>query len=580
MTKRRLVTELLEDRAMLAAGALDVDQDGALTMFDALLVTKALRGEIRVSDSTVVSDKDETLDTTSQDESAPRLYAAEKVRLDVDGDGTVHESDVAAIIEQVLFCDPNTLLDINNDGVMTPRDVDLLASSIREVEDATAEEMETVSAGEGVGVISDGDPNSEEPLPLEDSKDLGNGGGQEAGSQSGSGSASTVNITIYHGQTGSAVSEADEYWKGAFTVANLNDTDGDSTSHNGQMSPPDIADNWVEATPKGRNEVDLMKIVVSKPTPFFGGNTNLSVSGNGAICTHSKKGFCANYVVIKDFEWGNDLHKTFWVEANSASLTMRSISVTVDYNSAAADTVRATGVWAQLSQVEHSSQDVTTVINSFDDLDTNVINMINAIEVKGTGLRPQHANGQAHLAIVTEFQVFPSGIQNEPLVHFDVTRRRESFVSQGAIGDGLLPPAERVPDDPFENQVERPNDDGSTSDEADEPNSYGKISSADIPGLNIGSQLSLGNDALSFQANFQEFVRIGIGAGASNDPIGNTVKGSQGSLKYAWHVRQFFTTATGSWARDPSPPTPTTETDAHRIGPGYLGFIYSPEYIP
>jgi hypothetical protein len=42
----------------------------------------------------------------------------------------------------------------------------------------------------------------------------------------------TLNMTIYHGQYGSAVADNEETTKGATTVANLNDTDGDGTIDN------------------------------------------------------------------------------------------------------------------------------------------------------------------------------------------------------------------------------------------------------------------------------------------------------------------------------------------------------------
>ena len=76
-----------------------------------------------------------------------------------------------------------------------------------------------------------------------------------------------VDLVIHNGlkgvSGGQEISEADEESKGAVTVANLNDTDGD-----GGGTTADKDDNVVSVSgsnPPGRNEHDLMELTLKKP---------------------------------------------------------------------------------------------------------------------------------------------------------------------------------------------------------------------------------------------------------------------------------------------------------------------------
>jgi hypothetical protein len=104
-----------------------------------------------------------------------------------------------------------------------------------------------------------------------------------------------VNLTIHHGQNGKAVSELNEYVPagdpskaiagtalipvafptGGFTVFNANDSNVNGT--------PDHEENNVPVNPAfaGSGEVDLMKLVMSKPTPVAGQpNVTLTVASS------------------------------------------------------------------------------------------------------------------------------------------------------------------------------------------------------------------------------------------------------------------------------------------------------------
>ena len=94
-----------------------------------------------------------------------------------------------------------------------------------------------------------------------------------------------VDLKIYNGQNAiNPVADEKEETVGAFTVANLNDTDGDGVIDN--------VDNDVTATARGRNEVDLMKIIFNKPEPKdLKGKLRIRiVSGNVKIWEYFFKG--------------------------------------------------------------------------------------------------------------------------------------------------------------------------------------------------------------------------------------------------------------------------------------------------
>ena len=91
-----------------------------------------------------------------------------------------------------------------------------------------------------------------------------------------------VDMDIANGQGGSLIDEDNEETPGAFTVANLNDTDGDGTV--------DKDDSDVSATANGRDEVDLMMLVLRKPEPDLGDKVKFKVvSGDVKIWEESKK---------------------------------------------------------------------------------------------------------------------------------------------------------------------------------------------------------------------------------------------------------------------------------------------------
>ena len=142
-----------------------------------------------------------------------------------------------------------------------------------------------------------------------------------------------VDLQIYNGQ-GATSPVVEETSLGAFTVANLNDTDGDGT--------PDNVDQYVTC------EQDLMRLVIKKPVDQIVGNVILTVSSGVALWRTEDKfnpiplinGSVANFTAA-DFTSG-DL--TVWVELTAASTSVRDVSISLSY-AGKLDTVKATGIW-------------------------------------------------------------------------------------------------------------------------------------------------------------------------------------------------------------------------------------------
>ncbi len=171
----------------------------------------------------------------------------------------------------------------------------------------------------------------------------------------------TVNVTsyrvdamIYDGQDGAQVAYQVEESRGAFTVANLNDTDNDGVQDRNDAD-------GVVATPAGRNEVDLMRLDIARPYAGFEGTMTLTVPSGGINCW--RESTRVNRVPLND---GGDIQlseadfpptgdMTLWAEAYSPSDSIRDMVINLTYRSFT-DTVKATGVWASLTALEDDTK--------------------------------------------------------------------------------------------------------------------------------------------------------------------------------------------------------------------------------
>jgi hypothetical protein len=163
-----------------------------------------------------------------------------------------------------------------------------------------------------------------------------------------------VNATIYHGQDGAAVRGLMKM-VGAFTVANLNDSDSD-----GQRDAIDNDGVYSRAAdpPGALGEVDLMRFDIQKPNDPNPGNKKVKieiVAGTGVKLwlARAKDPTVGDAIELpnnsKEYAMGDFPQggvKTLWVELTEPSKAIADVKIDVTYDGATV-TSRATGVWVE-----------------------------------------------------------------------------------------------------------------------------------------------------------------------------------------------------------------------------------------
>jgi len=357
-----------------------------------------------------------------------------------------------------------------------------------------------------------------------------------------------VELVIHNGlegySGGQEIKGEDKVKKGAITVANLNDTNGDTKVDKDQ-------EKVVKDGEKGRDEIDLMKLIVKKPVPDLKGNAKLKiVSGDIKLWEKSTKEKEITVDKNKEVEFKtDDLPKTLWIEARSPSAKPRDIELELEYKGTK-DKVLATAVWVAKSRVfaKRQAKDGfpdNPVPGPGKDLPelTKATVLDNILEDKAVdGSRYGHgffdAMGKVDRRyggrILWEFKTQPEGLESLG-VEFDVTRQIQYRLF--AIVNGKT-----IAKEPFSQKTfpwlqtpakdnEEPNDDGNDDDEQNQP-SKGLLYSFDAP----SGSATAGVDAFQMlRFTFVEWVRIKVNGEAFKN-IQDKVEGSRASVNYAWHT--------------------------------------------
>ena len=359
-----------------------------------------------------------------------------------------------------------------------------------------------------------------------------------------------VDLDIYNGQAGSEVVEDKEESIGAFTVANLNDTDGDGIM--------DKDDNSVKATANGRDEVDLMQLIIRKPEPDFGENVKLKViSGDVKLWEESTKEteiLLTNGTV--EFPTST-LPKTLWVEALAPSSSLRDIVLELEYRGCR-DTVKGTGIWAVCTGIKHENSDSYA---DWPDIPTNVKNFID--DSGGFGLR-YDSGGEYRNVITFQFTVYPSGIGAVNNVKFDITR--QIHYSDVTKRDGL---PDIISSEEWPSDIEMPNDDTWNGDESSAPSAKDHMYCEDRPSGG-SKQRPESFLELNSQNDFKEFMRIRLDG---TIPLGETVQGSRCSDYTNWHCRHLIIrdgVPSGGVVNTNRSTGDTIETNENDIGPNLI----------
>ncbi|MFN0021357.1 MAG: Calx-beta domain-containing protein [Pirellulaceae bacterium] len=326
-----------------------------------------------------------------------------------------------------------------------------------------------------------------------------------------------INMEIGHGRTYRMVDDDIKWSQGAFTVANLNDSDGDNII--------DFNDQNVQNTIEGKGwrEVDLMPLVIDRPNPYDPAkHLTLNVSGAVSFWTESTKQTAVDMDSYLN-TWVNDeLSKTVWVEATAPSATIRDIRLELRYPGAVPDSVRATAVWATKTAVEHNKLSAAAIFEAYPSLkDTSPASPNSSIstlisKINATGL--QLPEGMVQNGILFQFTMTPRGINKyRGLVNFDISRRADvSYTTTDSLGLTMDPAGNKEFTFHFWFPTSHPdaaNDDGSWQDESSFADSKDQMYSFDAPGLPNRIQYPGYLEVISsrtYLGRFDEFVRATI----------------------------------------------------------------------
>lgn len=305
---------------------------------------------------------------------------------------------------------------------------------------------------------------------------------------------------------------------GAFTVANLNDTDGDGIV--------DKDDANVKGTKKGRDEVDLMRLVLLPQKPDGMNKINVTlVKGKARFWLHSHKEKEVDIIANGFTPGGGHL----WVEATDHSGEVGDIEIKVEYKGIA-KTVRATAVWAKQTDVRYKN-DETYPVKAWDDFPTAglIHTFLQSAEHFGLTYRNKKMKDNFRNVIAIQYSLLPKGIETyKGLVRFDISRRVhfKDVTKQ-------MDKKDVIHSRTFPEMNEEPNDDSHNDDESDTTDK-GRMYVLDA--VEGGDRVNnAGFISLISHSTFQEFIRVRFDA---IRPEGNNINGSRCSDLYEWHVRQ------------------------------------------
>lgn len=381
-----------------------------------------------------------------------------------------------------------------------------------------------------------------------------------------------VDLTIYDGLEnagaegkgggGNKVSDDKEEERGAFTVVNMNDGDGDGI--------PDYADNEVIESGKGRNEVDLMRLNLTIKNPSGGKATLKKTGGNKDVVTLWENPTKIKMVEAIDppandtwkFDVGRGISwtKEVWVEIgkiNAEELKFHGVQFELEYQGQR-DKVSATGIWAKVTSVCHDAEGWTKsgendlIPAGWEDINDGDHNFVwGSIKAhNGYGvLEDVVIDGVTWIRnlIVIQFKIYPEYKKLSKYgIEFDITRQ--------ATWDDVYIRLESEPkksDPPVRMQwpkiAELPNDDPTREEVNGEVINYEDPDESLKPSYNTGYMYVV--DAPGFQkdqsnenqpnpkfilssSNFREFMRVRLD---NIRPCNNTIDGSRCSDYFDWH---------------------------------------------
>lgn len=356
-----------------------------------------------------------------------------------------------------------------------------------------------------------------------------------------------ITLTPFGGN-GQPLSAGPKFSKGAICLANLNDTNG-----NGIV---DKDETDISANSLGRNEIDLMKLVI-RPRDVsisLSGNIELTkLSGGPAIklWRTPNKVLSTDEVTLPATISSSELPITLYVEALEPSQTVRDIVLTASYGNKQ-DIVRATAYWVDL---------VNTYGETTDDPDLVGLGVNECIKfqinnnVQGSsskyGFGKFRNNTKLGGRILFEWQVLPSDHLAYNLISIDGTRQRSTRnwsvdmnLPTGPDCNFVLKEVKFPFDDNMDNEL--PNDDAYHPSKSDACytaiTTLGKFFTWDAPSVVLSEEFEQGGAFPLYRAfvddktNFLEYIRIAPN-GYDFNPLfigAGKLLGSRASDKIEW----------------------------------------------
>ena len=352
-------------------------------------------------------------------------------------------------------------------------------------------------------------------------------------------------LSIYYGQNAAQpVSEALEAAGGAYTVANLNDTDGDGTD--------DHLDNIVKMTAGAagvQDEVDLMKLVISGPIKQ--GRMKVTVvSGAIKFWEKSTKETAVPLTGNAFYVLPAALPRTVWVEATAASTTLRDIEIRLGYETPSpqtltdnVDAVRATAIWVTRSQFINTGTNFPGEISTEAFINTFTNSFGGQWGIHSVGAPPNFNYAECH-----EFLISPTTAGSHPDFTWDIGRQRQTRVwRKKADGTANITAVGAFPGGDIAN------DGPSAADEDDAPGGH-HLYSLDSPSIqapNLALQQAAGYVRIKQMGNFNEFCRVRFNRVPFNE-LSQLVQGSRCSPKSAWRSRGDVSFTGNNWNFTPS----------------------------
>lgn len=367
-----------------------------------------------------------------------------------------------------------------------------------------------------------------------------------------------INLRIFYGLYGNyggqEVLNKDEETKGAVTVANKNDTNGNG--------PIDASEKPIIATPNGRNEIDLMALIIEAKgvTPDCpADNVILEYQGNIKFWESSSK---SNEITTLSFPI-NTLPKTIWVEAPDVSTTVRDIIIKAhinDLSNPVQDIVKATAIWCEKQQVYYrdvnnfpfsrrqdpepssagiDNQDLIFIINDYSFWNPDQTRYGYGVfghEVPALYL-PKNYGGR----ILFEFITLPLGIEKEFAdlgIKMDISRRKTTNHEFRILGNYRPQYDQKSP-----LKIELPNDDpedpgcptgpgGCDALDEDANPKNKELYSYDTPSVFIDGYNTPFSIAI-YEGSFQEYCRVSF----KDEILGEIEEGSKCSEFLDWNIK-------------------------------------------